>query len=385
MRFKRRPQANRCNAQMRVLWITNFAAPYRLPVWDQLRTSHILTIGLLESRKSLAADPGANRGTDWHVQEASTPAFVEIPTWKVKVGEARYYVLKSFLPLLAVGGQDVVVFGGWESPAYWLLLFAAMVLGVARVGFYESTLTTMRHRTGPIAWIRSWFFRQMHAVVVPGQAAREALQHIGVPRSKILEGFNAIDVEAFRQKCPTDVTSEDPSGGHRYLYVGQLIPRKRVDAIIDAFSRIAGTADELTIVGSGQLNDELTSLAKSRGTSIRFLPYIDNRLLPQLMAKHHTLVLASADEVWGMVVNEALAAGLHVVVSDNCGVVPSVAEMQGVFIASRNLRDLAARLRESRDSWGGKISTPEILRWTPERFADVFSDAMRRAVLAISR
>lgn len=366
----------------KVFWITNLAAPYRLPIWERLRADYELTIGLLESRESLSSDAGANRGSDWQPKETKTSSFIEIPTWKLKVGEARYYVLKSFLPILAIGDQDVVVFGGWESPAYWLLLLGALIFNVGRVGFYESTLATMKNPKGPIAWIRSCFFRHMHSVVAPGPAAREALQHIGVPRSKILEGFNAIDVEAFRQKCSS---TEALPEGHRYLYVGQLIPRKRVEAIIDAFSSVASTADQLTIVGSGQLKDDLARLASSRGTSIRFLPYIDNEMLPELMARHQTLVLASSEEVWGMVVNEALASGLHVVVSENCGVVPSVASMQGVFVTGSNLNDLAPRLQESRDSWSGKIATPEILEWTPERFAGVFSDAMRHAVLATGR
>lgn len=373
------------NALTRVLWVTNFAAPYRMPVWNRLRTDHDLTIGLLESRESLAADSKANRGSDWQVEETPSARFIEIPTWKLKAGEARYYVLKGIQPILAVGDQDAVVFGGWESPAYWLLLLGSMVFGVGRVGFYESTLATMKHPRGPVAWIRSCFFRQMHSVVVPGPAAREALLHIGVHRSKILEGFNAVDVRSFHQKSSLAESPRGLSDGHHYLYVGRLIPLKRVDAIITAFSDIAGPQDTLTIVGSGHLKDDLTKLAGQEGAAVQFHPYLANDLLPELMAKHHTLVLASSDEVWGMVVNEALASGLHVVVSSNCGVVPSVESMQGVFVANRSLDDLAARLQESRDSWSGKIPNPEILRWTPERFADTFSDAIRQAAVASSR
>lgn len=382
MKLRMWPKASSNNSEMRVLWVTNFAAPYRIPVWDKLRMDHDLTVGLLESRKSLAADSKANRGSDWQAAKTSGIRFVEFPTWKLKAGEARFYVFRGILPLLAVGDQDVVVFGGWESPAYWLLLLAAIVFGVGRVGFYESTLATMKHQKGPAAWIRSFFFRQMHSIVVPGPAAREALQHIGVCRSKILEGFNAIDVESFHQRSSSAERSQGSLEGHHFLYVGQLISRKRVAEIIDAFGKISAPEDRLTIVGSGHLKEDLVSQAERQGKLIQFVPYVENELLPQLMSRHHTLVLASSEEVWGMVVNEALAAGLHVVVSENCGVVPSVSSMQGVLVANPDLADLAARLQESRDSWRGKISTPEILQWTPERFARVFSTAMRHASVA---
>ncbi|MDN4645144.1 glycosyltransferase family 4 protein [Arthrobacter sp. PsM3] len=333
-------------------------------------------MALLESAQSLAADRAANRGTDWQPRETDTVKYSEIPTSKLKYGEARYYFLRDPRWLLRVRNYDVIIFGGWESPAYWLLLLAARVFGLGRVGFYESTLSTMKNTRGPVAWVRRLFFATMHAVVVPGPDARGALLHIGISDDRIVEGVNAVDVKAFHL-ASLRVTSQTPlTVGHSFLYVGQLIQRKRVKNVIDAFESIALPEDRLSIVGSGEQADYLHQKAAKCGSSITFRNHVDNYLLPEVMAGHETLVLASSEEVWGLVVNEALAAGMHVVVSANCGVVPSVLGMQGVFITKPDLSDLESQMHNSRNAWMARIQEPQILVHTPERFSESFDRAI---------
>lgn len=369
-----------------VLWVTNLAAPYRLPVWNHLSKNYKLTVGLLESKRSLEGDTDANRGNDWMRLDPVDYDFMEFPAWKHRRGEARHYVLKSFRSMLTVRKFDVILFGGWESPAYWCLLAAALAFRTGRVGFYESPANTMTYRTGFFAWMRSKFFRSMDIVVVPGEAAAGAVRGMKVPAHRILQGFNAVDVSEFYRTAlnshlgPSKGGRAVPKDGHAYLYIGQLISRKRIGAIIDAFSRIAGPDDELTIVGGGALRQELQSLAARSHARITFLEPVEYSDVPLIMASHHTLVLASEREVWGLVINEALASGMHVVVSSNCGVFPSVRTMHGVYEAEADLQNLAQQMQTSKADWRGRIVTPEILLHTPERFAEVFDAAFVASV-----
>lgn len=371
------PQDIAARQRKSVLWVTNLAAPYRLPVWNHLAREYRLEVALLESNKSLGSDSSANRGRDWLHRQSGEVAFKELPTWKFHRGESRYYALKSLRSLWIVRKSDVVLFGGWESPAHWSLLLAAVVFGVGRVGFYESPSNTMTYKSGFFAWMRSFFFRSMDFTIVPGKAAASAVLSMKVRPDKIIQGFNAVNVAEFHSAASpmADEANVGPLAGHRYLYVGQLIERKRVDAIIDAYFQIAMPDDELTIVGEGPLRQELVRLAATRGPRVKLAEHIDNREMPLVMARNHTLVLASRREVWGLVVNEALASGMHVVVSDNCGVVPSVEGMRGVHVVKENLVNLAEQMKVSRDTWAGRIPIPEILNHTPEAFARVFDSA----------
>lgn len=356
----------------RVLWVTNLAAPYRLPVWRRLAEEVDLQVELLEPRERLAVDEGANRGSDWVPGDAGFP-IREARTARIKRGEGRYYFLSDPRTLRRLATADAVVLGGWESPAYWQLLFAAKALRKRTIGFYESTLATQGFATGPIAWARRWVFARLDGVVVPGPAAAQAVEAMGVDAARIHVGFNAVDSARFAQVRH----APGRENAHRFIYVGQLIPRKEVGSLLQAFADAAEPQDVLRIIGRGALESDLRSLASRLGIAgrVSWQSFVPNSDMPAEFARADTLVLPSSEEVWGLVVNEALAAGLQVVVTQNCGVVPSVRDMEGVFIAS-GPADLGPSLRRARAQYSGRIAEPEILEHTPEEFAETFRDAI---------
>jgi glycogen synthase len=102
------------------------------------------------------------------------------------------------------------------------------------------------------------------------------------------------------------------------------------------------------------------------------LAWLTNHWAP---TAHSVLVLPSYEEVWGLVVNEALACGLHVVVSLVCGVAPTVAGMRGVWLCDTSQAALAHAIRLSCAAWSGPINQPEILQHTPQAFAETFLEA----------
>lgn len=346
-------------------------------MWAALTRWSSLTVALLEDDKRLLGD--GRRGEDWVGVQRGPYAIRHLPTLRLLIGEASYFLLLRGLQLRANQYTSVLI-GGWESPAYWQTLLAARVRRLRCVGFYESTKQTNRFKKGPIAWARSWFFRNLDAVVVPGAAAREALVGMGVDKSRIIVGFNAVDVAYFHSES-AGVRSRAikmDSPGHNFVYVGQLIPRKNLFAVFNAYSRVREGLDRLTIVGSGELEMKLRTLSDSLGISdsVQFVGNVANYNLPAVLATQHTLVLVSLEEVWGLVVNEALAGGLHAVVSQTAGVAVSVKDMEGVYLSGASTDDIEYAMRLSRKSWKGPIETPEILQHTPERFAEDFAMAL---------
>ncbi|WP_295823190.1 glycosyltransferase family 4 protein [uncultured Microbacterium sp.] len=357
-------------------WLTGRAAPYRRPIWDVLGNRFDFQIRLLENSRQFHCRPG-NRPDDWYefgLRGADT-AFV--PTKRLQRGEENYYLaLRS--PVRR--GVDGVILGGWESPAYWQALAQLKTSRrpVRSVGFYESTLASQGHKNGPIAAARRWYFRNLDAVVVPGEASAEAVAAMGVDDHRIFVGFNPVDVDWIARES---TRSPLRGRGHRFIYIGQLVPRKAPLALIQAFAHCRDEADTLTIVGKGELaravNAEIDRLGLSE--TVELFPTVSYQDVPALLARHDTLVLPSLTEVWGLVVNEALAAGLHVVVSRNAGVAPSVADMDGVHLCEPEREAIAQAMAASRASWAGPVRTPAILAFTPQRFADVFVRALNQS------
>jgi glycosyltransferase involved in cell wall biosynthesis len=376
----RGPRHPGAGSRLRVAWLTNLPAPYRLPVWRQLARSCELTVWLLARQAS-------NRR--WRAPVAPEPfGLVGLPSLRLQRGETAVYAVWP-QQAWSVAGCDVVVLCGWESPAAWQVLAAARARGAATVAFYESTRQSVRHAGGLIGQARRAFFRSVHAVLVTGPAAYEAVRALGVEPGRIVQTVNPVDVASIHRSAAAarreaGRTGAAPPGGHVFVFVGQLIPRKRPALLLAAFARVREPGDRLLVVGEGPLEAELRALAQDLGLgpSVQFLGYRDPEALPAVLAGAHSLVLCSEREVWGLVVNEGLAAGLHVVTTLLAGVTRAVQRMPGVFVFDGAAAGLGQAMRASRAAWSGPIENPEILAFTPERMAHEALDAIGLALLS---
>lgn len=106
----------------------------------------------------------------------------------------------------------------------------------------------------------------------------------------------------------------------QFIYVGQLIRRKRVDELISALGQLDRDDVELTVVGIGPLETELQGLAERLLPGrVRWLGQQPMSVIPVLIAHAHCLVLPSRHDGWGAVISEALMVGTPVVCSGACG------------------------------------------------------------------
>jgi glycosyltransferase involved in cell wall biosynthesis len=326
---------------LELLWITNIATPYTVPVWRELGKLTDLHVACLARTES-------NR--QWQLSLDDVPSTV-LGAKPIRAGGQRtLYAPTPRLLTLFRQRPDVVVLDGWESPAFWQARILAKLYGTRVVMSYWSTAQTHRFSTGPIAAFRSWFFRSADGVITPGPAATEAVRAMGVPASRITTGFGTVDVARFSTGARSTRARLARRLGHHFIYVGQLIPRKNVDTLLQALAAMRGISDTLTIVGTGPLDDDLRRLTDELGLAdkVRFEGHQDIDELIDSYAATDTLVLPSTEEVWGLVVNEALSAGLSVVVSDRCGVSRSVAQMPGVYVTEPDEEGLTTALTQAR-------------------------------------
>jgi glycosyltransferase involved in cell wall biosynthesis len=152
----------------------------------------------------------------------------------------------------------------------------------------------------------------------------------GVPQSRISFAPYAVDngwfeAGAGRARANLAETRERfglPPNSTLFLFCGKLIPLKRVE---DAIRALAAARKEvscaLVLAGQGALDASLRDLASSLGVlnAVRFLGFKNQAELPEIYGACDALVLPSDHEAWGLVVNEAMAAGLAIAVSDAVG------------------------------------------------------------------
>jgi glycosyltransferase involved in cell wall biosynthesis len=358
-----------------LLWVTNIPTPYRAALWKELARREPLVVAPL-------AETEPNR--HWQV-DLDRPSYDFAPLRArplARLGETTIYLPSRRLLKLIGRRPRAVVLDGWESPAYLAAAFWARLRGVPVLASYRSTLASHRFSRGVVPFVRNWFFRRADAVITAGPASTEAVMAMGVPGDRITEGFNTVDVKRYARGAAEARAGVLRRPGHHFLYVGQLIPRKNVAGLIRAFATIANPDDTLAIVGTGPLEGELRELAQSLSlfNAIRFEGHLDGDELIAAYATADTFVLPSTEEVWGLVVNEALAAGLHAVVSRNAGIVPSILGMPGVFPSKPDQESLSINLKVSRDRWVGHLIDPPILANTPGQLAKVILGALEQRI-----
>lgn len=128
--------------------------------------------------------------------------------------------------------------------------------------------------------------------------------------------------------------------------------KKNIKGVLNGFARYCrsclGEPWKLVLVGTGSLDGELRRQAAELNMreNVMFAGPASYAELPSYYGLANALVHGSVCEQWGLVVNEAMASGLPVVVSDRCGCAPELVRMgiNGFIFDPHNADDLASRL-----------------------------------------
>lgn len=175
-------------------------------------------------------------------------------------------------------------------------------------------------RAAMIALTRA-FADRADAVIVPTRAMEARLRELGV-RAPIAVVPGAVDVE----RIAAGVRRDDVRGmlgaraGQRIaLCVARLGREKRVELALDAFAAARPRDGVLAIVGAGPERAALQARAAANGIAerVRFTGALDPAALPDVYAAADAFVFPSATETQGLVLAEALAAGLPVVAAES--------------------------------------------------------------------
>ena len=131
----------------------------------------------------------------------------------------------------------------------------------------------------------------------------------------------------------------------KFLSSGSLIKRKGHDIVIEAFNLLNKEQSkkvELTILGDGP---ELRNLKKiiNPHINVNFIGFVQPNEISKYYLDAHVFILASRYDGWGVVINEALAFGLPVIVSNSCGASEYIKESVG-FVVNPNPLDIYNKL-----------------------------------------
>ncbi len=167
-----------------------------------------------------------------------------------------------------------------------------------------------------------------------------------------------------------------------FLFVGRLAEVKNLPVLLDAYCSYKrnGGHRNLEIVGHGPMEDTLKASVQRTGLedSVRFFGFQPYDSIPEWYARAACLILPSMSEPWGLVVNEAMASGLPVIVSDRCGCADDLVEdsVNGYIFPAEDVDWLTRRMLAfdalsgaDRKAMGSR-SQEIVARFSPETWAD---------------
>jgi len=373
----RSPSSGRC--KVAVIWIDWY--PYHVARFRGLMSTPSLAGQVCGIE--LVGGVGVHVGLKFREDlPADLPVHTLMPhsSW-TEAGQLRL-ALKLWQHLYRVNPDVVLVPGYYTLPAIAAALWARTH---QRTSLLMTESTADDHARVP--WkeaAKSLLIRTLFDSAVTGGVAHQRyLRQLGFPAHRIASFYDVVDnasiaanIHALRLQSASDFGLPE----NYFLYVGRLAQEKNVRALIETWLtyRQTGGTWPLVVVGDGPEAQSLRALvtASSFAQDVHFSGHKGSRDLPTYYAFAGCFVLPSTREPWGLVVNEAMAAGLPVIVSDRCGCAEDlvVANRNGFTFDPSQPDQLLACLRTVSDSDPESLSfmrtqsSELIARYSPANF-----------------
>lgn len=297
---------------------------------------------------------------------------------------------------------DAVAIPGWSSAAALTALHWCLERGIVTVMMSASTA-----HDEPRKWwreaVKRRVVRMASAAVVGGSPHREYVKALGIPEQRVCTGYDVVDNTHFAAGADIARQREESERARlrlprRYFVAcNRFVEKKNLPRLVEAYAhyqrRAGSDAWHLVLLGDGPLRNSVETMVRERGLSewVRFPGFQQYDELPAYYGLAGAFVQASTSEQWGLVVNEAMAAGLPVLVSNRCGCAPDLIAdgINGYTFEPTDVEMLTDRMCAVADDDCDREAMAQRSReiignWTPATFAKGLNDAVASAVAATS-
>jgi glycosyltransferase involved in cell wall biosynthesis len=349
----------------RLLYLLSHPIQYQAPLLRRIAREPGIELRVIFGSMATAGvyrDPGFAQDIQWDVPllegyESAALATVDLPR--------------------EIEMADAVWIHGWQFPWQRRAIVEVSRRKAPLLMRGENWAGSAAARAGPVRWLKRmslrWLFNRCDAFLAIGSRNRDYYLDHGAPAGRIFSVPYAIDNAFFAaraEQARADTAAARarlglPPAGQIVMFVGKLIGHKRPDLLLEAWRRVSSQLGGATLVfvGDGAMRQ---GLERAVGERVRFVGFHNQTEMPALYALADLLVLPSAHEAWGLVVNEAMASGTAVIASDAVGAAhdlidPSCGAMfragdaaglaQALVTALPRARDLGAAAQRRIATW----------------------------------
>ena len=336
----------------RLVILTEIISPYRIPLFNALAQHTGVDLHVVFLAET---DPGLRQ---WQVyKEEIRFSYQVLPSWRRRVGKYNALLNRGVGRALAEAAPDVILCGGYNYIASWQSLTWARGRGIPYFLWSESNAMELRRGHAVVEFLKSEFLRRCTGFVVPGRSAEEYLRSRRLNDDRIFIAPNAVDNDLFsgaaaeaRQNAAA--RREELFLPARYfLFAGRLVREKGVFELLSAYAELEASMRQqigLVFVGDGGSRQQLEQAAASIFPGvIKFAGFAQRDQLPSYYGLAEMLILPTYTDTWGLVVNEAMACALPVILSRAAGCAIDLVKenWNGLLVAPRDVSSLTLAMR----------------------------------------
>lgn len=348
----------------RVVYIYEEPDPYRIPFFERVSRRDDI-----EQTVFYCGEAGKNRGGE--IDLGDTESFSHIlPGFRIRLPFLTPLKVNPSIDIrLSNGGFDRVILGGFYHPTMLYSILWCRIHGVPYIINCESHFLNRR------GWFKSllkkvfypFIVKNASAYLATGKFSSEYLIYYGADFKNIFYFPNTPDIEFFSENSKLSGDEKKKfkedlgvSGRYVIIFVGRMVEEKGVDTLIEAFRMVREKFSDvsLVLIGEGPLKEKYQDYVSSRKIpDVHFTGFVQNRELPRYYGMADIFVLPSRMEPWGVSVNEAMASGLPVILSDKVGSRGSLLKggENGFMFKSEDYKELAKKIEKL-------LHNPEMMR-----------------------
>jgi len=294
---------------MRIALVTNIPPPYRIPIFNRLARWPGIDFHAIFCRRR---EP--NRL--WDLPESTC---------------RQYFLRESFLtyrdryihhnpdviPLLLQLKADVIITDGF-NPTHLYAYFVSRLKKCAHVAMTDGTYTSERSLSLVHRLVRRMVYRGSRSFIAASEDGKRLYHSYGIADTRCFYSWLCVSNDKFKPKT-------DARRPFDFIYCSRMEPSKDPLFALQVACKTAKRLQRRTrllVVGSGSLDEILREQARvnAEWVSVQFQGFATQQALPSLYQSAKIFLFPSHADVWGVVANEACAAGLPVLVSPHAGV-----------------------------------------------------------------
>ncbi|MCO5285794.1 MAG: glycosyltransferase family 4 protein [Chitinophagaceae bacterium] len=299
-------------------------------------------------------DPGFGKTIEWDIPLLEGYDYTFVKNTSKSPGSKTYRGIQnpSLIQEIVAWGADAVLVFGWKFKSH---LQAIRYFHNKIPVLFRGDSTFLNRNHGIKNHLRKLalkrVFKSVDYALYVGKHNKEYFEAAGLNKAQLLHVPHAIDISRFNNGVETKKEGEIYRGRLGisnnklvFLFAGKFEDVKDPILFLDVASEISDQDVHFVFAGNGPMERDLKS---RKASNIHFMDFQNQKHMPGLYAMSNVYVLPSKNETWGLAVNEAMACGRPVLVSDKCGCAADLVEegKTGFVFRSGDADDLKGKIR----------------------------------------